>query len=88
MLVRCARVRHGQHDIKLSSLTMKSCGLVFMNNVIAMFYQLRSSASSCFIQLDSSHNTRASFSNKLLFSQVKRSVGTVSVLLVHGTRTG
>ena len=80
VLVQCARVIHGQHDIKLSSLTMKSCGLcdfamlVFMSNVIAMFYQLRSSASSCPVQLDSSHNTRASSSNRLLPSQVKRSV--------------
>ena len=48
--------------------------LVFMSNVIAMFYQLRSSASSCLIQLDLSYNTRASSSNKLLLSQVKRSV--------------
>ena len=58
VLVRCARVIHGQRDIKLSSLTMKSCGLcdfatlVFMSNVIAMFYQLRSSAGSCLVQLD------------------------------------
>ena len=58
VLVRCARVIHGQCDIKLSSLTMTSCSLcdfatlVFMSNIIAMFYQLRSSASSCHVQLD------------------------------------
>ena len=80
VLLRCARVIHSQRDIKLSSLTMKSCGLcdfatlVFMSNVIAMFHQLRSSASSCPVQLDSSQNKRASSSNKLLRSQVKRSV--------------
>ena len=80
VLVRCVRVIHGQRDIKLSSLTMKSCGLcdlatlVFKSNVITMFYQLHSSASTCYVQLNSSHNKRASSSNKLLLSQVKRSV--------------
>ena len=93
VLVRCARVIHGQRDIKLSSLTEKSCGLcdfamlVFISSVIAMFYQLRSSAISCLVQLlDSSCNTHASSGNKLLLSQVKRLLTiTVSVLLVHGT---
>ena len=59
---------------------MKSCSqcnfaiLVFMSNVIAMFYQPCSSASFCPVQLESYHNTRASSSNKLLLSQVTRSV--------------
>ena len=52
VLLECAQVLHCQHNIKLSSLTMKSCSLcdyatlVYMSNVIAMFYQLRLSASS------------------------------------------
>ena len=80
VLLRCARVIHGQYDIKLSSLTMKICGLcdfvtlVFMSNFIRMFYQLHLSVSSCPVELDSSHNARASSSNKLLLSQVKRFV--------------
>ena len=80
VLLRCAQIIHSQCDIKLSSVTMKICGLcdfatlVFMRNIIAMFYQLRSSASSCPVQFYSSHNTYAFSSNKLLLSQVKRSV--------------